>query len=103
MISRGTPAGTGPMTRSLTTPTGDGEISFGGRTDVSNLINALEGAAINAAAGATAAAPAAAPAAEAAAVAPAPAPAAQPDAVAAAATGDSTLSQQVGLPHIYSI
>ncbi|KAK4162752.1 hypothetical protein QBC43DRAFT_355746 [Cladorrhinum sp. PSN259] len=33
---------------------GDGEISFGGRQDVSNLILALEGAAINAAAGAAA-------------------------------------------------
>ncbi|KAK4147172.1 uncharacterized protein C8A04DRAFT_24970 [Dichotomopilus funicola] len=31
---------------------GDGEISFGGRQDVSNLITALEGAAVNAAAGA---------------------------------------------------
>ncbi|KAK1766200.1 hypothetical protein QBC33DRAFT_112707 [Phialemonium atrogriseum] len=31
---------------------GDGEISFGGKQDVSNLMNALEGAAINAAAGA---------------------------------------------------
>ncbi|OIW30019.1 hypothetical protein CONLIGDRAFT_355687 [Coniochaeta ligniaria NRRL 30616] len=72
---------------------GDGEISFGGRTDVSNLINALEGAAVNAAAGATAgaaAAPAAAPATEAAAA----APAAQPEAVAAAATGDPALTEQ---------
>ncbi|KAK4238872.1 hypothetical protein C8A03DRAFT_14692 [Achaetomium macrosporum] len=33
---------------------GDGEISFGGRQDVSNLITALEGAAVNAAAGAAA-------------------------------------------------
>lgn len=31
---------------------GDGEISFGGKQDVSTLINALEGAAVNAAAGA---------------------------------------------------
>ncbi|KAH7632960.1 hypothetical protein B0T09DRAFT_83987 [Sordaria sp. MPI-SDFR-AT-0083] len=31
---------------------GDGEISFGGKQDVSQLINALEGAAVNAAAGA---------------------------------------------------
>ena len=62
---------------------------------MSNLMNALEGAAVNAAAGATtgaAAAPAAAPAAEAAAA----APAADPEAVAAAATaGDSILSEQV--------
>lgn len=36
----------------LTRPTGDGEISFGGKQDVSNLMNALEGAAINAATGA---------------------------------------------------
>jgi hypothetical protein len=36
----------------LTRSTGDGEISFGGRQDVSNLITALEGAAVNAAAGA---------------------------------------------------
>ncbi|KAJ4416901.1 hypothetical protein N0V85_002081 [Neurospora sp. IMI 360204] len=32
--------------------TGDGEISFGGKQDVSTLMNALEGAAVNAAAGA---------------------------------------------------
>jgi hypothetical protein len=30
--------------------TGDGEISFGGREDVTSLVNALEGAAVNAAA-----------------------------------------------------
>ncbi|OHW91658.1 hypothetical protein CSPAE12_09640 [Colletotrichum incanum] len=41
---------------------GDGEISFGGRNDVSQLMNVLEGAAVNAAQGA-ANAPAAAPAA----------------------------------------
>lgn len=35
---------------------GDGEISFGGRQDVSSLMNVLEGAAVNAAAGAVAAA-----------------------------------------------
>ncbi|KAB5547306.1 hypothetical protein GE09DRAFT_1060828 [Coniochaeta sp. 2T2.1] len=72
---------------------GDGEISFGGRTDVSNLINALEGAAVNAAAGAqagaaggaAAAAPAAAPAAEA---------AARPESVVAAASPDPALSEQ---------
>ena len=39
--------------------TGDGEISFGGRQDVSSLINALEGAAVSAAAGAANNAPAA--------------------------------------------
>ncbi|KAL8392794.1 hypothetical protein RB595_002830 [Gaeumannomyces hyphopodioides] len=33
---------------------GDGEISFGGKADVSNLMNALEGAAVNAASGAAA-------------------------------------------------
>lgn len=38
---------------------GDGEISFGGKADVSNLMNALEGAAVSGAAanGAAAAAP----------------------------------------------
>ncbi|KAJ0160577.1 hypothetical protein CTA2_7726 [Colletotrichum tanaceti] len=41
---------------------GDGEISFGGKTDVSQLMNVLQGAAVNAAQGA-ANAPAAAPAA----------------------------------------
>jgi hypothetical protein len=53
---------------------GDGEISFGGKQDVSNLMNALEGAAVSGAAanGAAAAAPAAA------ATQPAIAPAAQP-------------------------
>ncbi|KAB5545678.1 hypothetical protein GE09DRAFT_215748 [Coniochaeta sp. 2T2.1] len=68
---------------------GDGEISFGGRTDVSNLINALEGAAVNAAAGAQAGAAegaaAAAPAAEA---------AARPESVVAAASPDPALSEQ---------
>ncbi|KAK3350910.1 hypothetical protein B0H65DRAFT_545990 [Neurospora tetraspora] len=44
---------------------GDGEISFGGKQDVSTLMNALEGAAVNAAAGAaTKAAVAPAPAAD---------------------------------------
>jgi hypothetical protein len=62
---------------------------------VSNLINALEGAAVNAAAGATAGAAAAAPAAQAPAAA---APAAKPDAAAAAAAaGDPILSAQVSL------
>jgi hypothetical protein len=52
---------------------GDGEISFGGKQDVSNLMNALEGAAVagGAANGAGAATAAAAPAAGAAAVQPA--------------------------------
>ncbi|EGZ74802.1 hypothetical protein NEUTE2DRAFT_155395 [Neurospora tetrasperma FGSC 2509] len=36
---------------------GDGEISFGGKQDVSTLMNALEGAAVNAAAGAASNAP----------------------------------------------
>jgi hypothetical protein len=49
---------------------GDGEISFGGQQDVSNLMNALEGAAVSGAA-AAAAAPAAAAAQSAAAVVPA--------------------------------
>jgi hypothetical protein len=67
---------------------GDGEISFGGRQDVSNLMNALEGAAVNAAAGAaTAGGAAAAPAAAAPAT-------AQPAAAANAASVDPTLSQQ---------
>jgi hypothetical protein len=39
---------------------GDGEISFGGKQDVSNLMNALEGAAVSGAAAAAAPAPAAA-------------------------------------------
>ncbi|KAH8891334.1 hypothetical protein GQ53DRAFT_866227 [Thozetella sp. PMI_491] len=73
---------------------GDGEISFGGKQDVSNLMSALEGAAVNAAAGATngaaAAGAVAAPAAAAPAVA---AAAAQPEAVSAA-SADPTLSQQ---------
>jgi len=36
------------------TPIGDGEISFGGGQDVSDLVNTLEGAAVTAAAGAAA-------------------------------------------------
>lgn len=66
---------------------GDGEISFGGKQDVSNLMNALEGAAVSGAAanGAAAAVPAAAPA-------PAQAQAAQPatDAVIQPAADQST-------------
>jgi hypothetical protein len=57
---------------------GDGEISFGGKQDVSNLMNALEGAAVSGAAAANAPA-AAAPA-------PAPAAAAPAAAVVAPAT-----------------
>ncbi|KAK0728105.1 hypothetical protein B0T26DRAFT_672695 [Lasiosphaeria miniovina] len=69
---------------------GDGEISFGGKQDVSALMNALEGAAVNAAAGA-----AAAPATVAAPAVPAtvPAPAETPAAVEAAPV-DPALSQQ---------
>ncbi|KAF8866928.1 hypothetical protein BDZ45DRAFT_567628, partial [Acephala macrosclerotiorum] len=64
---------------------GDGEISFGGKQDVSNLMNALEGAAVSAAA---AAAPvAAAPAASAA---PAAQAQAQPQAQVIPATGGAT-------------
>ncbi|EQB49367.1 hypothetical protein CGLO_11308 [Colletotrichum gloeosporioides Cg-14] len=69
---------------------GDGEISFGGRNDVSQLMNVLEGAAVNAAQG-VANAPAAAPAAPAT-NAPAqqqPKPAA-PAAPAAASVGGAT-------------
>jgi hypothetical protein len=55
---------------------GDGEISFGGKQDVSNLMNALEGAAVSGAAAANAPA-AAAPAPAPAAAAPAPATQAQ--------------------------
>ncbi|KAK4219277.1 hypothetical protein QBC37DRAFT_154067 [Rhypophila decipiens] len=75
---------------------GDGEISFGGRQDVSSLINALEGAAVNAAAGAAreggreSVTAAAAPAVQAA---PAAA-AATPVAVDAAASADPTLTEQ---------
>ncbi|KAM7217416.1 hypothetical protein V8F06_007165 [Rhypophila decipiens] len=75
---------------------GDGEISFGGRQDVSSLINALEGAAVNAAAGAAreggreSVTSAAAPAVQAA---PAAA-AATPVAVDAAASADPTLTEQ---------
>ncbi|KXH51064.1 hypothetical protein CSAL01_05684 [Colletotrichum salicis] len=66
---------------------GDGEISFGGRNDVSQLMNVLEGAAVNAAQGA-ANAPAAAPAAPAA---PAtPATPQQPPQQAAASVGGAT-------------
>ncbi|AEO56215.1 hypothetical protein MYCTH_111172 [Thermothelomyces thermophilus ATCC 42464] len=48
-------------TRCLLSPewSGDGEISFGGRQDVSSLVTALEGASLNAAAGAASAANAA--------------------------------------------
>lgn len=81
---------------SLTRSTGDGEISFGGGQDVSNLINALEGAAVNAASGAAtngaAAAPAAAvPAAES----PAAGGEAQAPATANAAAPDAALQEQV--------
>ncbi|KAF6805253.1 hypothetical protein CSOJ01_09629 [Colletotrichum sojae] len=61
---------------------GDGEISFGGRNDVSQLMSVLEGAAVNAAQGA-ANAPAAAPAAPA----PQPQQPAQPPAAAARPEG----------------
>lgn len=61
---------------------GDGEISFGGRNDVSQLMNVLEGAAVNAAQG-VANAPAAAPAQQ------QPKPAA-PAAPAAASVGGAT-------------
>ncbi|KAG7057980.1 CSEP0039 effector protein [Colletotrichum scovillei] len=67
---------------------GDGEISFGGRNDVSQLMNVLEGAAVNAAQGA-ANAPAAAPAAPAAPATPAAAPQ-QPAQQAAASVGGAT-------------
>ncbi|KAK3359983.1 hypothetical protein B0T25DRAFT_116541 [Lasiosphaeria hispida] len=68
---------------------GDGEISFGGKQDVSALMNALEGAAVNAAAGAAAApAAVAAPAVAEPAAAPATAPAVE------VASADPTLSQQ---------
>lgn len=84
--------------RLLTRPIGDGEISFGGRQDVSNLITALEGAAVNAAAGAAnnaagagnAAAAAAGPAVAAASAAPVPVP----NNVENAAT-DPVLTEQV--------
>ncbi|KAK3327554.1 hypothetical protein B0T19DRAFT_166295 [Cercophora scortea] len=72
---------------------GDGEISFGGRQDVSALMNALEGAAVNAAAGA-AAAPAAAAAAAATPAAATAAAAETPVAVQAAASADPILSEQ---------
>ncbi|KAL8418335.1 hypothetical protein RB594_001805 [Gaeumannomyces avenae] len=79
---------------------GDGEISFGGKTDVSNLMNALEGAAVNAASGAAGGAagrpatqpPAAAQPAQPAPAAPAAA-AAQPAAPAAPAA-DPALQEQ---------
>jgi hypothetical protein len=67
---------------------GDGEISFGGKQDVSNLMNALEGAAVSGAAAANApaaAAPAPAPAAAAPIVAVAPAPVTQAQAAPAPA------------------
>ena len=65
---------------------------------MSNLMNALEGAAVNAAAGATAGAAAApAAAAPAAAEAAAAAPAGQPDQTVAAAAPDPALSEQVRL------
>ncbi|KAM7209153.1 hypothetical protein V8F20_000491 [Naviculisporaceae sp. PSN 640] len=75
---------------------GDGEISFGGRQDVSSLINALEGAAVNAAAGAAgggreSAAAAAAPAVQAAPAAAAPTPVV---AESSAAAADPTLTEQ---------
>ena len=78
---------------------GDGEISFGGKQDVSNLMNALEGAAVNAAVGATTTAPATtvdAPAV----VVPAADSAGQPpsEAVVAAASPGSALAQQVRIP-----
>lgn len=78
-------------TRLLTRPTGDGEISFGGRQDVSSLMNALEGAAVNAAAGAESAAAKSAPVVQA-------APVASPVAVVPAASADPTLTAQVSLP-----
>ena len=80
----------------LTRPTGDGEISFGGKQDVSNLISALEGAAVNAAAGAAAAGAnnAAAVATVAAAGAPTPVPVPVPNTVEAAAVADP-LAEQV--------
>ncbi|KAJ9148367.1 hypothetical protein NKR23_g5107 [Pleurostoma richardsiae] len=75
---------------------GDGEISFGGGQDVSNLMNALEGAAVNAAAGATTnAAVAAAPAAvEVPATQATPAETAAVPATATAAAADPTLQEQ---------
>lgn len=103
----------------MCTPTGDGEISFGGNQDVSGLMNVLEGAAVSAANGAATngaaqgqAAGAAQPApgtaqTAAAAAAPATTPttleqnqAAEPAAVPAtdatvSTNGDSTLTQQV--------
>lgn len=66
--------------------TGDGEISFGGRQDVSNLMNALEGAAVNAAGQRANANGAAAP----------ETPAAQPPAAVANAA-DPSLQEQVSL------
>ncbi|KAH6636934.1 hypothetical protein F5144DRAFT_201437 [Chaetomium tenue] len=75
---------------------GDGEISFGGRQDVSNLITALEGAAVNAAAGAANAAGGASEAAGVAnnaAVAAASAPAPVPNTVEQAST-DPVLTEQ---------
>ena len=82
----------------LTRPTGDGEISFGGKQDVSNLITALEGAAVNAAAGAAAAgannAAAVATVAAAGSPAPTPVPVPVPNTVEAAAVADP-LAEQV--------
>ncbi|KAK4127828.1 hypothetical protein N657DRAFT_566399 [Parathielavia appendiculata] len=69
---------------------GDGEISFGGRQDVSNLITALEGAAVNAAAGAANAAEGAG---NAAAAAPTTVPNPLPNTVASAST-DPALAEQ---------
>ncbi|KAK3905307.1 hypothetical protein C8A05DRAFT_12864 [Staphylotrichum tortipilum] len=77
---------------------GDGEISFGGRQDVSSLISALEGAAVNAAAGAATraagAGTAAAAANVAAAASTAPTPVPVPNTVENAATADPVLTEQ---------
>jgi hypothetical protein len=66
---------------------GDGEISFGGKQDVANLMNALEGAAVSGAAANGAPAPA-----------PAPAPAASAPAEAAASTPPITEAQVTDQP-----
>jgi hypothetical protein len=89
-------------TRMLTRLTGDGEISFGGRQDVSNLITALEGAAVNAAAGAANAAEGAGNAAAAAAgsstaAAATAVPVPVPNTVESAST-DPVLTEQVSRP-----
>ncbi|KAL8305341.1 hypothetical protein RB597_003806 [Gaeumannomyces tritici] len=76
---------------------GDGEISFGGKADVSNLMNALEGAAVNAASGAAGGA-AGRPATQAPVTAqpaqPAPAAAAAQPAAPAAPAADPALQEQ---------